>query len=232
MFSSSRFILVIVLVCLARLGVPTCAEAQSGAAHQGTRPGHGPSAPDNRFLSHRFQLAAHAPERPQLAFHFGLVQPILLHGFNAAVDVRYKRLLLSYSHGQGLDVTRFTSTRERAAGMTLREPWTTGGGIGVTLIDELWLMADLKVHRFEAELGAEQRGYTTITAGAELGYRLFLWRGLNVALVARYWPNVYASSGRGVVLHDKQGERLTHKPMQQGSAGFFLNVLVGWAFDL
>jgi hypothetical protein len=49
---------------------------------------HGPEAPDSQFPSHHFQLEAHEPRRVQLAFHYGLLQPIVLHGFNAAVDVR------------------------------------------------------------------------------------------------------------------------------------------------
>jgi len=193
---------------------------------------HGPSAANSQFPSHVFQLAAHQPPGVQLGFHFGLLQPIVMQGLNVALDLRYKRLLLTYSHGHGLDATRFTSAREQEADMTLRMPWTTGGGIGAVLIDELWLLADLKVHRFEAAVGVEQSAYTTVTFGAELGWRYFLWRGLNIALVLRYWPNVYASSGKGVVLHDKQGQPFVHKPQEQGASGFFANVLVGWSFDL
>lgn len=209
--------------------------AASARAQAGAEPNaraHGPAAGSHQFPSHVFQRSAHQPPGTQLAFHFGLIQPILLKGMNAALDVRYKRLVLTYSHGHGLDVTRFISPSERAAGMTLREPWTTGGGIGMTLVDELWLLVDFKVHRFVADMGAEQQTYTTLTLGAELGYRYFLWRGLNVALVLRYWPNIYASSGKGVVLHDAQGASFVHKPQEQGYSGFFANVLVGWAFNL
>src|SRR5689334_4365639 len=83
---------------------------------------HGPSAPDSQFPSHHFTLAAHAPERVQLAMHYGLLQPILLHGFNAAVDVRWRRFIATYSHGAGLDVTSTLSSAEKHAGMTLHEP--------------------------------------------------------------------------------------------------------------
>jgi hypothetical protein len=66
------------------------------------------------------------------------------------VDVRYKRLLLTYSHGAGLDVSSLANATEKAAGMVIREPWTTGGGVGAILVDELWVLADLKAHHFEA----------------------------------------------------------------------------------
>src|SRR4029434_1881499 len=98
----------------------------------------------------------------QLAFHAGLLQPILLHGFNAAADVRYKRLVLTYSHGASLVLTSFVNPVERAAGMTLQEPWTTGGGAGVLLIDELWVLADVKVHRFEAATSVDRAAYTNV----------------------------------------------------------------------
>jgi hypothetical protein len=195
-------------------------------------PAHGPSAPDDQFPSHRFTLAAHAPERVQLAMHYGLLQPVLLHGFNAAVDVRWRRLVFTYSHGAGLDVTSTIDSTEQKAGMTLREPWTTGGGLGVLLLDELWVLADLKVHHFEPEVGAQRASYETITVGGEIGWRFFVWKGFNIAVVGRYWPNVWSSAQGGVTFKTPGGQTFVHEPAQQGNAGLFANVLVGWAFGL
>jgi hypothetical protein len=193
---------------------------------------HGPEAPDDQFPSHVFRLEAHQPRRVQLGFDFGLTQPILLHGFNAAVDVRFKRVILTYSHGQGLDATPFLGSTEKAAGMTLREPYSTGGGVGVLLIDELWVLADFKVHHFEADTALDRQTYTNVTIGGEIGWRYFVWKGFNVALVARYWPNVYSTAGRGITMRDATGKPFFHEPLQQGYDGLFGNVLVGWAFDL
>jgi hypothetical protein len=198
----------------------------SARAHEDA---HGPAAPANRF-AHQFRLAAHQPPRVQLAFHYGLIQPILYGGFNAAVDVRWKRLIFTYSHGAALDVTSNLSGRERAAGMRAYMPFTTGGGAGVLLIDELYVLVDFKYHRYDLSLGAEHPRYDTFTVGAELGWRLFLWKGLYVSPVVRYWPNVWTSApAGGVKLKDGA---LAHAPMQQGYGGFFANVLVGWAFNL
>jgi hypothetical protein len=193
---------------------------------------HGPEAAGDQFPSHVFQLAAHQPEGVQLAFHYGLSQVVLLHGFNAAVDVRYERLVLTYSHGQGLDATSFLSSSERQAGMTLGEPYTTGGGVGVLVMDELWILADVKVHHFVANTPLDRRTYTNVTIGLEIGWRYFVWRGLNVAVVARYWPTIYSTAGDGVTLHDATGRAFVHRPLAQGFDGFVPNVLVGWAFDL
>jgi hypothetical protein len=193
---------------------------------------HGPAAQDWQFPSHVFRLEAHAPERVELAFHYGLLQPLLLHGFNAAIDVRYERLILTYSHGQGLDATSFVTSAEKAAGLSLKEPWTTGGGVGILLIDELWILADVKVHRFEASTPVDRAAYTNVTVGGEMGWRFFVWKGFNIGVVARYWPNVHSTAGAGVLLRDTSGHLFLHRPQAQGSSGFFGNVLLGWAFDL
>ena len=210
-------------MCIARRAPGACRDHPDG---------HGPGAPADRFPSHTFQLAAHQPPGVQLAFNYGLSQPILMHGFNAAVEVRYRRFVATYSHGQGLDYTPFETADEKAAGAAVRMPWTTGGGVGVLLIDELWILADLKAHRFTVDAPGDHSAYTVITVGAELGWRFFLWKGLNVALVARYWPNVYSTAGSGVTLHHPSGEPFVDPPAQQGYSGLFANVLVGWAFDL
>jgi hypothetical protein len=218
----SRFLFVLLLA--------TALSTSSARADDARR--HGREAPSRQLPSHVFQLAAHQPRKVQLTFHYGLLQPIVMHGLNAALDLRYRRLIMSYSHGAGLDATRFVSAREKAAGVQLHMPWSTGGGVGMVLIDELWVLADLKVHHFELQTQHEHASYTNVTVGGELGWRYFVWKGLNVGLVVRYWPNVHSSAGSGVRLRDAQGNSFKHKPLEQGSSGFFGNVLVGWAFDL
>jgi hypothetical protein len=191
---------------------------------------HGPAAPARRFPSHHLRLAAHQPPGVQLAFHYGLVQPILYGGFNAAVDVRWRRLIFTYSHGAALDFTSSLSDGERAAGLRAYVPFTTGGGVGVLLIDELYVLVDLKYHRFDLALGAEHPSYDTFTIGGEIGWRFFIWKGLYLSPVVRYWPNVWTSApARGVSL---QNGALVHQPLAQGYHGLFANVLLGWAFNL
>ena len=103
----------------------------------------------------------------------------------------------------------------------------------VVLVDELFLMADVKVHRFELDGGADKAAYTTVTVGGELGYRFFLWKGLYVAPVVRFWPNVWDDAPEGgVTVRTASGATVTHTPMKQGFGGFVPNVLIGWAFDV
>lgn len=171
----------------------------------------------------------------ELGFHYGLLQPLLTRGFNAAVDLRLGRLVLSYSHGQGLEISRAPGTltaAEEDAGMRLVMPYSTGFGVGVTLVDELYAMIDFKLHRFEAHAGSDLARYSTATIGAEVGWRFFVWKGLYVAPVVRYWPNVWDNAPAAGVTVKTMGGSLTHAPAKQGVEGLFANVLVGWAFDL
>lgn len=217
-----RSISLLVLVTALSLALPTRAE-------EPVRDGHGQHAAMSKFLSHQFQLAPHVHPQPELSMHFGLSQPSLFHGANVALDVRFHRFLLSYSHGAALNLNATPSAglskRDRDAGVSLYTPWTTGGGFGVILLDELYLMVDLKVHRFEAALRDDQVKYTTVSVGGELGYRLFLWRGLFAQAALRYWPNVYSS------LKSDKAQLGTHTHHAK-DFGFFGNVMLGWAFDV
>ncbi|MEM7604100.1 MAG: hypothetical protein AAF411_01985 [Myxococcota bacterium] len=203
--------------------------ATSTSAQGSETRGHGPASTGG--FSHVFSRRAHQPQNVQLSFHFGLLQPALLRGLNAAVDVRWKRLIVTASHGAGLRLPDSTLTSaERDAGMQVSMPWSTGFGIGLTLVDELYALVDFKVHDVQVRHDQGAFDYRTVTLGLELGYRLFLWRGLHVAPVIRFWPNVYSSLGSDGVALGSQG--VVHEPIRQGLGGFFANVLVGWAFGV
>lgn len=195
---------------------------------------HGPRAVRGDFPSHRFSWQPHRADA-QLGFHFGLVQPLLMHGFNAAIEFRHGRFIATYSHGQGLEASRAPgalTAAEDAAGMRLMMPYTTGGGIGVVLVDELYVLADLKLHHYEADAGAGRASYSTVTVGGEIGWRFYVWKGLHVTPVVRYWPNVWDDAPAGGVVVPTATGTLTHQPVSQGKGGLFANVLVGWSFEL
>ena len=63
----------------------------------------------------------------------------------------------------------------------------------MTIVDQLYVLADFKVHRYEAELAGQEKRYTTISLGAELGYRWFVYEGLFLNPTVRYWPTVWKS---------------------------------------
>lgn len=166
--------------------------------------------------------------RWQVSVHGGLLQPLFARGFNAAIDVRHHRLVLTYSHGEGLDLTSLAgfSQAELDGGARMRMPSTTGFGVGATLVDELYVLADFKLHDHEVSYRGETENYRTLTVGGEVGYRLFFTRGLFVAPVVRFWPNVWESRGQ------VQVGGLTHEAMSQGVSGLFANVLIGGSFDV
>jgi hypothetical protein len=172
----------------------------------------------------------------ELGVHFGLLQPLLLHGFNAAVEYRRDRFIATYSHGIHLDPGRVSGTltdAEDAAGMSLALPYSTGGGVGARVWRGLYALADVKLHHYVANAGAEDASYSTVTVGGEVGYRFELPYGFTITPVVRYWPNVWDNApDGGVLVPTATGETLMHAPIAQGVGGLFANVLVGWKFDL
>jgi hypothetical protein len=190
---------------------------------------HAAAAPLDRFPSHVFQTGPRWHAQPELSVHFGLLQPILFEGFNAALDLRWGPFVASYSHGQGLNYSASPSiglnAEEAARGLQLLSPWTTGGGVGVVLIDELYLMVDVKRHRYRASLEGDSVSYTTTSVGAELGFRFFAWRGFFVQPVLRYWPNVHDTLRADRANLAGLGHRAK-------DLGVFTNITVGWAFDI
>jgi hypothetical protein len=167
----------------------------------------------------------------QLGINFGLSQ-IALGGFNVAAELRYERLWLEYSHGQSLDLNKLggfaLTAAERDQNLDVDVPYTTGFGVGATLIDELWVGVEFKTHRFDvADPSGDRVSYQTYSVGPVVGYKLFVWRGLHANAYLRYWPNVATSLDDGQVALGPNGT--VH---EAHSFDFFANVSVGWAFDL
>jgi hypothetical protein len=187
----------------------------------------------NLSPEHRFQWAPSDAKQVQLGVNFGLLQ-LALGGFNVAGEVRYRRLWLEYSHGMDLtlnDLNGFGLSRtEHDQNLHVFVPYTTGFGVGVTLVDELWLGVEFKTHRYEVNApSGPVSTYQTYSIGPVLGYKAFLWKGLYANGYARYWPNVASSlAGDKVALVGSDGT-VTHNAHD---FGVFANVSLGYAFDL
>ncbi|MGK0361465.1 MAG: hypothetical protein ACI9U2_003783 [Bradymonadia bacterium] len=189
---------------------------------------HGPSTTDGP--THDFQWAPHRAEHGQIGVNFGLTQ-LLLGGFNVAVEGRWDRWVLEYSHGIGLDYNRLgegpLTDDEKRLSLDVDSPWTTGAGIGFVLLDELYIGAEFKGHRYVVERpGGERAEYTTASIGPVIGWRYFIWRGLHANVYLRYWPNVWSSLDDDTHTFS-DGEEHAAKDLQ-----FFANISIGWAFDL
>lgn len=167
----------------------------------------------------------------QVGFNFGLLQ-LGLGGFNVAAELRYHRLWLEYSHGMNLTLNKLggfgLTQAERDEDLHIRVPFTTGFGVGVTLVDELWLGAEFKAHGYEVNApGGPTSSYQTYSIGPVLGYKYYIWKGLYVNAYGRYWPNVATSlDGDKVTLDGNNGpvEHTAH------DFGLFANVSVGYMF--
>jgi hypothetical protein len=198
-----------------------------------------PAAPSEEFRtplsvpSHQFTWAPTDTKRVQAGVNFGLLQ-LALGGFNIAGEVRYRRWWFEYSHGVDLKLNDLggssMSSTERDQNLHIVVPYTTGFGVGYTILDELWLGVEFKSHRYEVNAPrGPVTSYQTYSIGPVLGYKLYVLRGLFLNAYGRYWPNVAST------LHDNQialqgaGGTVEHSAHD---FGLFGNLAVGGTFDL
>ena len=187
----------------------------------------------NLAPEHRFQWAPSDAKQTQVGINFGLLQ-LALGGFNIAGEVRYRRLWLEYSHGVDLTLNDFggisLSQAERNQNVHVFVPYTTGFGVGVTLVDELWLGLEFKTHRYEVNApNGPVASYQTYSIGPVLGYKAFIWKGLYANGYARYWPNVASTLTDDKITLEGSSGTVTHSAHD---FGVFANVSLGYAFDL
>ena len=128
----------------------------------------------------------------QIGLNFGLLQ-LEPGGFNVATELRYRRLWLEYSHGMLLTLNNLggfgLTQTERDEKLHIRVPFTTGFGVGFTVVDELWLGAEFKAHGYEVNApGGPVSHYRTYSIGPVLGYKYYIWNGLYADAYGRYWP--------------------------------------------
>jgi hypothetical protein len=122
------------------------------------------------------------------------------------------------------------SHAERTQNVHVFVPYTTGFGVGVTLVDELWLGVEFKTHRYEVNApGGPVARYQTYSIGPVLGYKAFIWKGLFANGYARYWPNVASTLSDDQLALAGSAGSVTHNAHD---FGVFANVSIGYAFDL
>ena len=185
------------------------------------------------FPTHHFTWAPTDEKRVQLGVNFGLLQ-IAEGGFNVAGELRYRRLWLEYSHGMDLTMNKLggvgLSSAERSEGVHVYVPYTTGFGVGVTLVDELWLGVEFKTHRYDVNApGGPVASYQTYSVGPVLGYKAFIWKGLFADAYLRYWPNVASTLPDNKIALQGTNGTVEHSAHD---FGVFANVSIGYAFDL
>jgi hypothetical protein len=211
------------------LPAPTPPETTEVAPASPSREWHTPfTAP-----SHRFTWAPTDTKNVQVGVNFGLLQ-LALGGFNVAGEVRYRRLWLEYSHGLDLTLNNlggFSMTgTERAQNLHMFVQYTTGFGVGFTVLDELWLGVEFKSHHYEVNAqGGPVTSYQTYSVGPVLGYKFFVWKGFFLNAYGRYWPNVASTLANNEVVLQGTSGSVTHSAHD---FGLFANLAVGGTFDL
>jgi hypothetical protein len=178
---------------------------------------------------------------------FGLNQP-LLNGFNAEVNLFYKRLAFDYSHGISLNLDNsLLDATNKALGLDVHIPWTTGFGVGYRFNDWFNLRAEPKWHKFElyhqgdAQTEANRiAAYTTFSLGigAYANLRPFkkqdnFLKGIMVAPSIRWWPRVASSLDNNQLEFQSrtQNQRVTHEAMQVGISNtpLIVNISIGYS---
>jgi hypothetical protein len=163
--------------------------------------------------------------------NFGLLQ-LALGGFNVAGEVRYHRLWLEYSHGMDLTLNNFggysLTQTEKSHSLHIDVPYTTGAGVGFKLVDQLWLGAEVKAHRFDVNApGGPVSSYETYSVGPVLGYKLDIFKGLYANAYLRYWPNVATSLNGGQIALQGTNGTVIHRAHDWN---VFANLAIGYAF--
>jgi hypothetical protein len=163
----------------------------------------------------------------------GVMQWTLFGGGNIAAQVKYKRLVAEYSHGQGLRYHRFASLTqteaERDAGVEVESPWTTGGGFGFQITPRLHLLVEAKAHRYLVrDAFGDAVEYTTFTVGPGLFYDIYLTKRLFVQPNLRWWPTIADTHDGDRELMAADGTVYRHA---RHDLPPFVNVNLGWTFD-
>lgn len=199
------------------------------------------------------QAARPDRDRLSVAINAGLLQPLVLGGANLEVDVRWRHLVVAYSHGWSLELADQLGDEMTRQRVTLQVPYTSGLGVGGTYpLPALRSLVDLrleaKVHRFAAEYASADGAsrtrvvdYRTYTLGAGVywtvvpfGGRSGALRGLNLSTSVRYWPRVATSlDGDAHTYFNATTNRdETHHAADIGIANspLIVNVSVGYLF--
>jgi hypothetical protein len=194
---------------------------------------------------------AQQSKRPEVSLVFGLSQPLATNGFNFEVDYWFKKFVIDYSHGLGLEFTgNLVSPAAREQRLSFNVSHSVGFGFGYRFTRNLNLRLEPKWHVWEMYYDDQFKQpegkvgqYTTYTLGLGLYYRWTPFarmdnalRGITIAPNARWWPNV------GSTLPDNElqyfnahtGRPEVHRANNIGISNtpYFVNVSVGYTFGM
>ena len=185
----------------------------------------------------------------QVNLLFGLTQ-IALDGFNVEANLAYNRIIIDYSHGISLNTNNefLEDGPDKAQGLAIHIPWTTGIGIGYRFNNWLNLRVEPKWHKFELFYDGDIQNvsnlvsdYTTFTLGLGLytNFRPFknknnFLKGIMIAPNVRYWPRLSSSLIDNTLEYSNritnQNETHTAREIGIGNTPFFFNMSIGYSY--
>ncbi len=182
---------------------------------------------------------------------FGLAQPIFASGFNIEGNYIHHRFIFDYSHGANLSFSGNLVTNDlQRQQVAVREPWTTGFGIGYRLKEWINVRLEPKWHKFEFYYEDEPQNdatqivsYNTFSLGIGVygAYQPFkkkdnFLKGILIAPSVRFWPTVSSSlkDDKYTYLNKKTNQFEEIKTLDPGTgfSPFVINLSVGYSFDL
>lgn len=192
-------------------------------------------------------------ESPSVAVNTGLIQPLVLKGANVEVDVRWRHLVVSYSHGWSLELTEKLGDEMTGQHVSLHVPYSTGIGVGGSIeLQRLRSVFDVrleaKVHRFSASYESEDgrqltriADYRTYTLGAGAYWTFVPFRdrndalhGIDFSFSVRYWPKIASSLSDDAIVYMNRttDQEETHHAANIGIANtpLVVNLSVGYVF--
>jgi hypothetical protein len=178
---------------------------------------------------------------------FGLLQPIVVKGFNVEVNYTTKRMIFDYSHGVSLDPPTVGDFKTQK--ITLHLPYSTGFGVGYRLSSFFDVRFEPKLHSWEVYNEGEPQSkntlikdFKTFTLGIGAYYRYMPFRnsndkflqGITTSASIRYWQNVGTTLGNDEFSYlnkiSNKVETLKAPNIGIANSPFIFNVAIGYTF--
>ena len=206
------------------------------------------------FLYNNAQCQDPSAKKNELVLMAGLIQPVLLQGYNLEMDFYTPKMVFNYSHGFSLDMTNEAGTTVgdiKEQHLAVHIPYSTGFGIGYRLNKYFDVRLEPKMHKFEiyyddtdrTEAQNQITDYTTFTLGLGAYFRwkpfekndTFL-KGIFTSTSLRYWQKISSSLDNGELQYTNRitQNTETHKAANIGIANtpFIFNIAIGYCISL
>jgi len=193
------------------------------------------------FANSSFGQKKKLPYSNKLTIVTGLTQPLLLDGFNLAINYTTNCWVFEYSHGINLHYSNeILKPNYRDNIISMKSPFSTGAGAGFRIfakpILSMDIRAEAKVHQYDVQLNdVEEISYRNFDLGGGMYFQIRPFGKKNNALQGfviepsiRYWANVSSTLDDNFTYQNNADETIIHNPYP---LNLFGNISVGYTFD-